>query len=104
MKMQKKEMISKILLGKNIPEFFSWSPRKLVAEVVDLLLLYDHVIVNVDEAEKHYKFWAYNESGISFWGKINAPNPASKEANKWDLRSKMYDKINKGGYTEVSWN
>jgi len=88
------------ILNNKIPRFFNLKSEELIRDIIDLLLKYDHVAINTNE--NHYKFWAYNDTGISFWGRIDSPNPRSLEGDISDFQIKIYKKL-MSGYQSVAW-
>jgi len=100
--MTEQEIISKVFeMGE--PKLI-YKDKKIVKEILDLILKYDWAIVNIEEG--HYKFWTFDGSHgsiVYIWGKIGG-TPQSKETSDalWEANDKRYKKIQKG-YTKIGW-
>lgn len=100
--MEKSEIISKVFeMGE--PKLI-YKDKKIVKEILDLIIEYDWAIVNIEEG--HYKFWTFTGShgNIKYtWGRIGkTPQSVEKPDAVWEANDKRYKKIQKG-YTKIGW-
>jgi predicted DNA-binding WGR domain protein len=101
--MTKSEIISRVF-EQGEPKLI-YKDKKIIKEILDLILEYDWAIVNTEEG--HYKFWTFTgkHGAVTYtWGKIGGtPQSAEKNDGLWEAMVKRRRKIEKG-YVRIGWN
>ena len=102
---ERKKKAVRTVFSVGVPKIFVDADQEIIKEMLELVVEFDNIIVNV--SENHYKYWAYEitRNGIKYvWGRIGKTRQElEKPDTKWDAESKKHDKINKG-YVVIGWS